>query len=330
MVCATPLSKRASDAWCASNGRGVRELPPRYSPSIFARLITSPFTERRVPRHTRTFLVDTVHIHTAGRRPSVATIRTLRATAAVLTSVYGRYPQEKSMEVMLSDDPSPKRFPNSGHASVQHINSGFSAKSRIVITRCSEMHRTIIHEMVHVWRAHGRDFPAAQKLAHQLVLAPKGCLLTEAYVEAVTWLIHGGYCAEGLNPQYALSIAKAYLNMNDIGSTNAWAYIVGKALLVQDGGVKFYNAFIASGLRMTSELDHLRLVQIMHQATHHLGGPRLDRIPLPRPMRLVYCSCSLGHAYEPTQRDIASQARRTHSARHIDLSNRACLPNASS
>ena len=299
MVQKTPLSMYACAAWRASTGRGVQELSPQYSPSTFACLITSPFTERRVPVQTRTFVVDTCRIHTAGRRPSVATIRTLRATAAVLTHFFGTYPQRKPLEVMLSDDPEPKSLPDHGPIAAKHVNSGFSTRSRIVIARCSEMHRTIIHEMLHVWRVHGCDWPAAQELAKRTLRAPLACLLTESFVEALAWLIHGGFCAKGLDPHSALSTAKSYLDMRDTGSSNAWAYIVGKALLIEDGGLLLFNTFVSPCRRLFSEPDHLLLVHIMQQSARRLGGADLGRVSPLCHKHLIYCACSLGPAYRP-------------------------------
>jgi len=322
-----PLTKLARRAWDRSRGDGAIETDAQYTPNAFHDMLKSPFsTAARAVTETRTFEVaahvaDTGHgpqqhrvlVHTCGRRPSACTIRTLRATISVLTAVYGAYPHARDLEVFLYGDPKRKVLPQlSRPVTVDHINSGFSSASRVVVYRCSEMHRTIVHELVHVWKAHGRDIRSVQLRARKTLGAPESCLLTEAFVEAVTWLIYGGFCSSGLDPGFALRVAKAYLDARDDGRTNGWAYFVGKALLVSDGGRAFHASFFRgpenAGVRLVSAEHHRCLVSLMERACGELGGPSLDLVtPWPRYVSSpILCNCSLGPAFADERRRCGS------------------------
>ena len=282
-----------------------------YSAREFQKLLASPFgrTPAKVST-TRTFKVDAgaispVYVHTSGRRPSTSTVRALRAGIEVMTVVYGAYPHTRALEVFLHDNPARKSFPHRSESiTVDHVNSGFSdSKGRIVVLRSSEMHRTLVHELIHVWRTHGRDHKTAQLRAITTLGAPPQCLLTESFVEAVTWLIHGGFCSRGLDPMASVKTARAYLDVVDDGSTNAWAYFVGKAFLIADGGQNFHKAFFRGhtpkGVRLVSAGDHAKLLSVMQEACQALGGAKMPRVPAqPHIMRApLLCACSPGPAY---------------------------------
>ena len=304
------LTQYAARAWTETNGAGARECSvPKYTPAQFDQKLVSPFGRHDQVSQTRSFNVSTaigmVHVHTSGRRPSSTTVHTLRAATAVFLTVYGPWPHKQELDVLLVENGTAKVFPVHEHVDVHHINSGFSVGNCIAITRCAEMHRTIVHELVHAWRAHGKDMTRAQAFAHTHLGAPAHSLLTEAFVEAVTWLVHGGFCGAGLNVRSTLAVARSYLqSVNDDGRTNGWAYFVGKALLVSDGGHAFHKLFFphtASPKRLTGLSMHMQLVYLMHTATTRLGGTTLPRAPAPTPnTKPVMCACQLGPAFEPT------------------------------
>ena len=296
-----PLSKLAAGIFDGTHGSGARETAPAMSPKRFDQYVKSTFGEVRPSDTVRTFVMeaDGVVIHTSGRRPSAQTVKVIRATAKVLATVYGPRPHE-AVQVFLADNPLPKTLPRPGApVTVTHINSGFSQGCNVVVFRCSEMHRTLVHELVHCWRTHSLDRPEQQLFAHLKLGAPKACLLTESFVEATTWLVYGGYCSRGLDAAHALRTAKAYLRSVDDGRTNGWAYFVGRALLVADGGKRFHDEFFKGmhGTRMIDAEAHRGLVRIMAASYAKLGGKGLPLAPepakgAPEPLRL--CNCSLG------------------------------------
>jgi hypothetical protein len=296
-----PLSKLAAGTFNATHGSGARETAPSMTPRKFDQYVKSTFGDVRPSDTVRTFdmSADGVVIHTSGKRPSSQTVRVIRATTKVLTAVYGPRPHA-TVQVFLADNPLPKTLPRAGGpVTVTHINSGFSQGCNVVVFRCSEMHRTLVHELVHCWRTHSLDRPEQQLFAHLKLGAPKGCLLTEAFVEAVTWLVYGGYCSKGLDPAHALRTARAYLCTVDDGRTNGWAYFVGRALLVADGGKRFHDDFFKGmqGTRLMDAESHRALVRNMAASFARLGGKGLPLAPSPakgaaEPLRL--CNCSLG------------------------------------
>jgi hypothetical protein len=296
-----PVSELADRIFRGTDGRGAAEVPTTLTPRRFDRLVKSKFGRVLPAASTRTFNIEGcgVVVHTNGRRPSSQTVRTIKAAAAVLREVYGPCPHARVF-VHLADDPAPKRLPAPREpVTVRHINSGFSQGPNVVAFRCSEMHRTIVHEMVHVWKTHSADRPAQQLFARLKLGAPKGCLLTESFVEAVTWLVHGGFCNKGLNPEHSLRVARAYLRAIDDGRTNGWAYFVGKALLVADGGARFHDAFFTGtkGTRLTDAESHRALTALMAAAHDRLGGAGLPLAPEPGDVELRLCDCSLGSAF---------------------------------
>lgn len=327
-----PLVATARACWDAADGHGVRAVPPAYTAAAFQLMLTSPFGTPppivstlsfvvSVPPLSARFGVDEVRVHTSGRAPSHVTVRTIRATVDVLGRVYGARSRgaEPCIDVFLVDDPRPKALPQPGvPVEVHHVNSGFSVGDRVVVLRCSEMHRTLVHELLHVWGAHGHNDPAAQARATVALGAPDGCLLTEAFVEATTWLIHGGFCARGLDAGKALGVARNFLDVRDTGETNAWAYYVGKALLVADGGHAFHAAFFGTdarapqGRRLQTSDDHRALVDLMVVAANRLGGPTLHRVPHARAAPPLMCPCSPGPAFDAAapQRIVTGGARR--------------------
>lgn len=293
-----PLSKLAAHEWAAADGSGAKEVAPRLRPADFKNRVSSAFSSNPVPvREVRSFVLDTngviVTVNTNGRRPSAATVRTIKATFATLHECYGPFPHpQKAVDFFLMDDASVKVFPTRGPVTVDHVNSGFSQGPVVVAYRCSEMHRTIVHEMLHVWKTHSLDMRGIQKRATALLGAPAGCLLTEAFVEAVTWLIHGGFCPRGLNSDHALRVARRYLQSPDDGRTNGWAYFVGKALLVADTDA-FHREFFEPVVRLMDAQAHRTLLALMVASK--------DRLSLEDDGRSVsarMCDCSLGDAFD--------------------------------
>lgn len=297
-----PLSRLAARVFEDTDGSGAREVAPAMPPKVFDKFVRSTFGEVPAASVVRTFDMasEGAFIHTCGRRPSTQTVRTIRSTMRVLAKLYGPCPHDK-VQIYLADDPAPKTLPPAGApVSVAHINSGFSQGANIVVFRCSEMHRTLVHEMLHCWGTHSRDRPEQQLFAHLKLGAPKNCLLSESFVEAATWLIHGGYCRKGLDPAHALRTARAYLLAVDDGRTNGWAYFVGRALLVADGGKRFHDAFFdgLNGTRLVDAQAHRALVRVMAVAYGELGQKGLPLAPGPsRNTSLRLCNCSLGAAF---------------------------------
>ena len=300
------LTCMARRAWLDCDGSGMIERGPCVSATRFAQAVASQFgVVKPVSATPRTFDFACAHmvarIHTDGRKPSSHTVRVLRAASAVFSRVYGPMPGARvwpqALQIYLCDGTTPKQFPAKQPVTVSDINSGFS-----VVFRASEMHRTIVHELVHAWRAHGDNHALAQVFARTRLGAPRACLLTESYVEAVTYLVYGGMCASSLDLGHCLRNASACLRVHDDGSTNIWAYFVGKALLVADGGCAFSSRFFPRGKarKLVTVEDHMDLVAIMDRACSALGGPSLPLAPRTRVRTtpVTLCPCDIGPPFE--------------------------------
>lgn len=290
-----PLTHISNKHWLSSGCKGM-EIVASVTPSEFRSSTLSRFSsDMGIPSRVRSFLVDgfPIVVHTDGRRPSGITFKTIRAVYATLQEVYGTCPHE-SIVVYLRDNPEPKSFPVNRKIHVKDINSGFSWGNLIAVFRNSELHRTLVHEFIHVWHTHSKDFKHHQTLAHRKLNAPPGCLLTESFVEAVTWLLYGGFCTAGLKVKHVITHAAGYLDVKDDGSTNGWAYFVGKAYLVIDGGRMFHDAFFPKGrgvkLMGKAAFDTLiRIMQYFHTTAKIL--PSKSRF------RPVLCACDVGAPY---------------------------------
>jgi hypothetical protein len=236
-----------------------------------------------------------VVVHTDGRRPSGVTFKTIRAVYATLHEVYGECPHE-SVVVYLRDNPEPKTLPTNRTVHVKDINSGFSWGNLVAVFRNSELHRTLVHEFIHVWKTHSRDLKHHQSVAHKRLGAPPGCLLTESFVEAATWLVYGGFCTSGLDVKHALAQAGGYLDVEDDGKTNGWAYFVGKAYLIADGGRMFHDAFFPKrgAVKLTDRAAFDSLLTIM-QHFHAVAKilPSKSRFRF----RPILCACDVGAPY---------------------------------
>ena len=290
------LSRVAAEAWESTDGSGASEVPPRLRPVDFKNRVASAFTSKPVAvSEVRSFVLDAtgtlVTVNTNGRRPSAVTVRTIKATFATLHALYGPCPHA-AVDFFLMDDPSVKVFPRRQPVTVDHVNSGFSQGAVVVAYRCSEMHRTIVHELLHVWKTHSQDRPDIQRRATAILGAPEGCLVTEAFVEAVTWLIHGGFCPRGLDPDHAIRVARRYLLSPDDGQTNGWAYFVGKAMLVHDGGKAFHRDFFEPVVRLMDRQAHRALLALMVAAKDSVDGADDGHDVSAR-----MCDCSLGDAF---------------------------------
>lgn len=290
-----PLTLAAAQHWAKAGCKGL-EIAPSMSAHEFQVSSASKFSvDMGLPTKVRSFLVDTVAVvvHTDGRRPSNVTFRVIRAACGVLKEVYGECPHE-SIVIYLRDNMEQKSLPVDRPVRVKDINSGFSWDNSLTVFRNSELHRTLVHELVHVWRTHSKDSKKHQALAARTMRAPPGCLLTEAFVEAVTWLIHGGFCTTGLNAKHALAQASGYLNVKDDGSTNGWAYFVGKAYLVADGGRMFHDTFFpqAGAVRLMDRAAFDSLLAIMQ---HFHGVTKLQ--PSKSRFKPVLCACDVGEPY---------------------------------
>lgn len=290
-----PLTQISNKHWTSSGCKGG-EILASVTPAEFRSSTLSRFgADMGVPAKVRSFLVDglPVVVHTDGRRPSGVTFRTIRAVFATLKEVYGECPHD-SIVVYLRDNPEPKDLPQNRPVHVKDINSGFSWGNVVAVFRNSELHRTVVHEFIHVWKTHSRDMKHHQSVAHKRLNAPSGVLLTESFVEAVTWLMYGGFCTGGLNVKHALAQAAGYLNVKDDGTTNGWAYFVGKAYLVVDGGRMFHDAFFARG-NATRLVDRSAFDALLAIMLHFHAVAKI--LPSKSRFRPILCACDVGAAY---------------------------------
>ena len=290
-----PLTRISNKHWVASSCKGT-EIVAAVSPSEFRASTLSRFgADMGVPAKVRSFLVSglPIVVHTDGRRPSCVTFRTIRATFACLREVYGECPHD-SIVVYLRDNPEPKTLPQHRAVHVKDINSGFSWGNLVAVFRNSELHRTLVHEFIHVWKTHSKDMKHHQTVAARKLNAPPGCLLTESFVEAVTWLLYGGFCTTGLNVKHVLTQAAGYLNVKDDGKTNGWAYFVGKAYLLADGGRMFHDAFFSNG-HATRLMDRPAFDALLAIMQHFYAQSKI--LPSKSRFRPILCACDVGAPY---------------------------------
>ena len=239
-----------------------------------------------------------IEVHTSSKRtPSRSFVHVLCATVASLERLYGPCPHDDGVQLLVIGGP-PRTQRLNGFLGVEHVNSGFSyrnsTRGTAVVYRCAEAHRTLVHELLHVWQIHGPDEASSQKSAAGKLGAPPNALLSEALVEAVAWLILRGLnptTSDGLELRHSHTLSSAYFKCAcDDGSTNAWAYIVGRFLLIADGGHKL-SSYLCRGLiaqKVTGAQMYDGLVSMM-AGNRHLLSQHKDVAPLgvEQPIRMV-------------------------------------------
>ena len=211
-----------------------------------------------------------------GREPSHSLLSVLVASIASLETMLGNCPCSGGVRVFLLAGKPRTKKDGTGPLLIDHINSGFSYimrdRGHVVVFRCVEAHRTLVHELMHVWGIHGNEDHHAQMIAATRLGAPSNVLLSEAFVEAMTWLLMRGLSPSTTDAEemsHSLTLARQYMACAcDDGTTNAWSYIMGRALLIADGGGKLC-AFLSSGARgarpqtLHGASSHIALVDIM-------------------------------------------------------------------
>ena len=244
----------------------------------------------------------------ATRRPSAATVRTLKATVQALYKLYGPS-KNVPLEVYLVANPAPKT-----HARVlteRNVNSGFTAFSRparVVVFRCEEMHKVLVHELLHFWGTHSTDVPAsAAEYAHRELGAPRNALVFEAYVEAVATLLMSCYCSDAppetrvmAESRHSAKVAKYIISTtNETGRTNAWMYYVGKACLLADAPALLAWLMPVGRPRvrtLAGAAAYMSFIKLMERGMTKLGGSTLNAVSVSkRDMRM--CECNLGPAF---------------------------------
>ena len=235
-----------------------------------------------------------------GGAPSQPFLSVLMVSVAFLEDMIGACPCSDGTRVLLLAGEPRTEKTGGGPLLIDHINSGFSYsvrdRSHVVVFRCAEAHRTLVHELMHVWGIHGKEVHCAQTMAMRHLGSPRGTLLSEAFVEAVTWLLMRGLSPSTTDAEeisHSLTLARQFTACAcDDGTTNAWSYIVGKALLISDGGQRLCK-FLASGGGGKSSLrtlhdksSYLALVRMMcenaAELPQHRGSFFKDAMPLIR------------------------------------------------
>ena len=260
---ANALTQVARRVWDALHETSVACL--EYSTPIDVQEFDElTFSEQFVPRsmrvhveRTRSFRIHTsglgthVDIHTCDDKRPSSSILTMAAFATLtLETLYGPCPCEQGVCIFLLPGGPRTRLPVGQSLQIDQVNSAFSTTYRgwgiAVCYRCAEMHRLIVHELMHVWRVH--DTSDVRDVECDAELRALGCpfgasvRLSEAVVEALTWLVllGTGHSTEEAEMHHAAVLAHSYLACDcDAGHTNAWAYIVGRYLLIADGGDAF-------------------------------------------------------------------------------------------
>lgn len=214
--------------------------------------------------------------------PSPTFVRVVLAAVAFFEHFLGPCPQSKGVKIYLVGGGMRTRVGAGEMMDVEHVNSGFSfAKGdygHVVVFRSPEAHRTVVHEIAHAWYVHGNDHADVQAWATKALCAPPGVLLTESFVEALTWLMLRGMMpstSEAEELAHSKDLAVQYFGCScDDGRTNAWAYIVGRHLLIADGGAKLVDFLRGSSARrsdpsprslrrMLTPTDHTDVGKIM-------------------------------------------------------------------
>lgn len=171
-------------------------------------------------------------------------MRVLLATIKLCSVTFGPPPHD-TLEIvaMLFDDKKKIKAATSSDRPVlreAHINSGFTQHGEeplVVLFREEECHKVLVHELFHFWRVHAASQPSLQLPP----FVPAGALLMETYVESLATLavcayVHGS--VDVVKTRIAEEIEHCELNRRrveqcDHGTTNAWAYFIGKCFAMR-------------------------------------------------------------------------------------------------
>lgn len=205
-----------------------------------------------------------------GYAPSSTLLGASTVAVASLCDLFGPCPHAGGVKIVLLDGGPRTEFRGGDDhpaeaLAVEHVNSGFSYEAGgcgyVVVFRCAEAHRTVVHELLHAWRVHTRDDSKAQSMAERHLGAPPACLLSESFVEALTWLLLRGFGPSTTDDEelaHSSDLVRSYFACAcDGGQTSAWCYIVGKHLLISDRGASLC-AFLTRGDTSGAALPHSR------------------------------------------------------------------------
>lgn len=299
-----------SDNWKRCDGSGLsperalskaefmKDLQNNYAMHV------NPVHEIRAYRLNASGIKVTVHV-SAQYKPSSVTVKLLKASIASLTRMFGpaKYKEftlilVQSNEDKVSDGPLTKR----------KINTGFSMGNTIVVYRCQEMHKVLVHELLHFWGTHDNIVDGyASELVHRLG-APQNCLLYESYVETVATIMMCGFCTKSGTPRERLQkeIIQSYKSAKQVVSveqhdTNVWAYYVARACLF--ACVVDLSGWLSTASGFTRKLKGTQAWKsyshIIEKGMKKLGGPSLTKLAASKNKSMVLrsCDCNLGPSF---------------------------------
>jgi hypothetical protein len=285
------------------------------SESEFMKILMNDYTRHVASVHgIKSYTLQTpdveVTLHVSSEhKPSHVTVRLVKACAASLGRMFG--PPKYSKMVLLLIQNGDDKIATSP-LTKRKVNTGFSLGNTVVVYRCQEMHKVLVHEMLHFWGTHDNATDAsAQALVHRLG-APRDCVLYESYVETLATIMMCGFCARSGSPRERLQkeVVQAYRSAKTVVSmeqhdTNVWAYYVARACLFacmpelsgwlgspKAGGVR----------RLKGSVAWNTYARIVEQGMARLGGPTLAALPPPKKHTLVLrsCDCNLGPSFSKT------------------------------
>lgn len=301
------ILKVASDQWKSCDGTGLVSSPVNISKTDFSKALLNDYSRHINPTHelkTYGLLASgiTVTIHVSAKsKPSNITIKLLKACFSSMTILYGPAKYKQLILFLVENDQDKIAH---GQLTKSKVNTGFSLTNTIAVYRCQEMHKVLVHELMHFWGTHDNTVDQyAAKLVHRLG-APKDCLLFEAYVESVATIFMCGFCAKSGTPQERLQretnqvfkSAKQVVMMDQV-DTNVWAYYIARACLFACQ-TEFFS-WLKNTRKLKGPIAWKTFADIIEKGMKKLGGPTLNKLPVSHKSSIVLrsCDCNLGPSF---------------------------------
>lgn len=298
-----------SQQWMSCDGTGLVVSPVNISKAEFTKILLNDYSQHVNPKHDlKTYgllasgIKITIHV-SARSRPSSITIKLLKACLSSLTTLYGPAKYKNLILFLVENDED--KFAVSP-LTKRKVNTGFSQANTIAVYRCQEMHKVLVHELMHFWGTHDNFADQYAVRLVQRLGAPKDCLLFEGYVESIATIMMCGFCAKSGTPQERLQretsqvfrSAKQVVMMEQI-DTNVWAYYIARACLFACQKEFFSWLHTNSGTRkLKGPLAWKSFADIIEKGMKKLGGPTLNKLQSNKTSIILRsCDCNLGPSF---------------------------------